>query len=146
MFIAPSADFRIQRDYRLSSRFWFSDLLRNDAIHHLGRQRRAKAQQRLILIFRFNFQRSVGAFRSLIKPNMFRLCDCMCDVIFRGLTKTNGDCVSLITSRGDTNTLKRQFVSFLLRAHIWSEDFKSRQPTLVLSTENVKEVGPILAR
>src|SRR5205814_6978478 len=105
-----------------------------------------KTQQCLALVFRFNLQRRVRSRRCLLKPNMFGLCDCMRYMNFLGLTKANGDRVSPITSRGDTDALKRQFMSFLLRSHIKGENFKRRQPALMLSTENVKEVVPILAR
>src|SRR6266404_6883135 len=70
----------------------------------------------------------------------------MRDVIFPSLTQIDRNCVCATISRGDTDALKRQFVSFLLRAHFGCENFKSRQPTLMLATENVEKIAPVFAR
>ncbi len=48
--------------------------------------------------------------------------------------------------RIEADSFERQFEPFRLRSQIASEHLERRQPTFMLFAEDVKEVGPIIAR
>ena len=65
----------------------------------LQQQGGAKSHQRLGIIRRLDFQRGVFELRILFKPNMFRLDDCMTEMVFRIPGETNSYCLRLVSAR-----------------------------------------------